>query len=1619
MKSRIFKYNLKRLLLNMALLVCFSFFTKSYSQQISIDNTQTPQQLIENTLIQGCVEVSNVSSNVNGSVNGFTSYGYFERSSSNFPFENGILLSTGNASSAGNTTNTNSLNDGLPNWGTDPDLENALGLTNTLNATSMEFDFVSVSNQIQFNYILASEEYYGTYPCSYSDGFVFLIKETGTPTYTNIAVIPETTTPVNTNTIHDEIVGFCPAENEQYFDGYNIGDTNFNGRTTVLSATASIQPNVQYSIKLIIADSGDQNFDSAVFIEGYSFNATVDLGEDITDCATSTYLDAFVGNPLATYEWFQNNSLIAGENNSNLVVTESGTYQVLITIPMNNSNCIIQDEVIVTLNTEQEAEDVEDFQLCDINSNGVETFDLSTMQASVLASVPDADYNISYHYSSTEAGNGNNPITTPIQNTSNPQPIYVRIEDINSGCLAFTSFNLVVNPLPAVNSPTQLDICDDATADGITSIDLNLANDGITSGNANYIVNYHFTLEDAENIENIIAIPYTNTNPTEEIFVSIEDAITGCKTTASITINVLEAPIINTETQEINSCEQGNSDGLTTFDLTTVVSDVLNGLTGVSYSFHTNYEDALIGVNPISDIENFSNTNPYTQTVYISVMDDDTGCITVTPIQLYSNMLQSESNIRDYATCDDETNDGISDFNLEEIATSIANGIENVTVTFYESEEDQTNETNPLDHTLPYTVTSSPQTINITLETPECIFTTEIDFVIHPAVIIQPLEPQSYCDTNDDGFTSIELATFNDYVSQGIATPLVSYFLTEEDAQNYENELPAYYTNTSNPQIVYARVRNNTTRCFDVAELEIQVIPAPTVMQPENIVICDDDQDAFYIVNLEDKISEIVSNTSNLNISFHTTEENANSGLEPIEDAASYNANTQIIYTRVESEITSCFALVVFEVIINTEPIFTDISNYKICEPDGDQTEDFLFIEKDVEILNGQPGKEVLYFLTDNDAENRVNIIDKNTAFQNTENPQIIYVRVENSTDQNCYGTASFQIEVGLTPDFTPPIDWLICDDASNDGKADFDFTEKINEMSSGSSDNLTITFYTSYDDAEGEMNSLPLQYENITNPQQIYVRVENDTNCHTITEFGLNIIQVPNVNPASAQRECDTDTDGLTNFNLTVAEIEVLGVRQDDIDITYHPSFEDVEPHTNVITEPYNYTNISNPQTVYIKITSTLSNCYVAIPIELTVDLPPEINPISSFEICESPNNTFNLQEIIEELLDDTTNVLVTFYANQNDAENAENPLNENYTYTSNNDTIYVRAEYTTTNCFSIASFTLQVNSAPITFPVPNLETCDDDFDGMHLFNLETQTAAVLGNQNPNDFNISYFELGEEAIANENAITDLNYFAFNEQTFYIRMENKNTLCFSIANFQTLVHRKPILEIEEQSICLESLPLIVNAETGFDGDTYSWSTGASTPEIEITEIGSYSLSVTTAFGCTNSVNFNVIESEQATIEFTEQVDFSDPNNISVTVSGIGDYVYILDNGTPQESNFFDNVSLGPHTITILDLNGCASATKEIVIIDTPLFMTPNNDGYFDTWHITGVNQLTGTIVYIFDRYGKLLKTLTHNSLGWDGTYNGENMPANDYWFLAKVIKDGEYFEVKGNFTLKR
>ena len=136
---------------------------------------------------------------------------------------------------------------------------------------------------------------------------------------------------------------------------------------------------------------------------------------------------------------------------------------------------------------------------------------------------------------------------------------------------------------------------------------------------------------------------------------------------------------------------------------------------------------------------------------------------------------------------------------------------------------------------------------------------------------------------------------------------------------------------------------------------------------------------------------------------------------------------------------------------------------------------------------------------------------------------------------------------------------------------------------------------------------------------------------------------------------------------------------------------------------------------------------------------------------------------------------------------------------------------------------------------------------------------------------------------------------------------------------------------------------------------------------------------------------------------------------------MGDYEFALDdiNGPYQSSNLFNNVPMGLHDIYVRDRNGCGSLGPiQVAVLGIPHYFSPNGDGYNDYWNVKGVSSEFNhlSIIYIFDRFGKLLKQIGATGLGWDGTFNAKEMPADDYWYTIE-FEDGR--NAKGHFTLKR
>lgn len=541
---------------------------QSNAQYISsFPNNYTDNELVEDILFgtTGCVEDIEVTNTISGVFNENTkSYGYFEQNGSDFPFESGIVMSTGKLYNVNGPNDSLSDDDGI-NWGGDQDLENAVGLNagETTNATILQFEFTPKAENLSFRYIFASEEYqeFDRNTCRYSDAFAFLIRKVGTQNYENIAVIPETTIPVSVTTVHPaiDVQNGCPAENEEYFGQFNgyYSATNFNGQTAVLTAKTEVEANQAYEIKLVIADDTNYRYDSAVFLEAESFNIGANLGNDLTGnnalCKDEVYSLNLLDTPNnTTIRWYYEGSLIPNENASELEISEAdfgaGNYQVEVEIA---GGCTATDEIEVEFYEPSFA----DFELTQCEADQGDTvFDLNLISGEIES----LDLNIiNFFEDEADAENNVNPISGENVNSFSAQNntrVYILVETVQ-GCETVINLDLLTtlteyNPLEFLN-------CVDENNNVVFNI-LDLENFVTQENNLDFEdhITFFNSHDDATNNINSVdaeEISYPLNTLPQEVFYRVDDMV-NCTSVSKITLNDIESPILETEEQDLSLC---------------------------------------------------------------------------------------------------------------------------------------------------------------------------------------------------------------------------------------------------------------------------------------------------------------------------------------------------------------------------------------------------------------------------------------------------------------------------------------------------------------------------------------------------------------------------------------------------------------------------------------------------------------------------------------------------------------------------------------------------------------------------------------------------------------------------------------------------------------------------------------------------------------------------------------------------------------------------------------------------------------------------------------------------------------------------------------------------------
>lgn len=812
----------------------------------ALESALTAEELTVEVLIDGgsCSSIENFELTENEDEEPFPStnrsWGYFEKGTSAFPFEKGIVLTSGFAVKAQGPSG-GIESDGMLSWSGNDDSD-ALANQTTYNVTVFEFDFIPQGNEISFNYIFASEEYPDFVCQEYNDVFGFIISGPGIVndpglSGKNIALLPNGL-PVTINNVNEDYCG-----DDEFFVPGPFQYITHGGRTEVLTAYSEVISGETYHIRMLVADSFDNQYDSAVFLEAGSFNlgsTLMDEGgielEDVQVVCDETQYTLYVDvqNPDAVISWYFEDVLIPGESEESITITESGDYKVVVAL---SDGCEQDDAVNVLFRTTPVVNDFAEPVVCVVG--GSFTFNLEDFYQDISTST-----SVNYTYYNTEGGA---ELADPDDLIADPQnftvtgemTIYVRVES-GLGCYDVASLTLEASQLP-VMQPQNYPICD-ADGDGIAVFDLISYNDLIVTTTLTDLEFEYYT--DAALTQQILS-PTNFENTSNPQIIYVKTLYTGanatCFATEELTLTVSEFPEIQDWTMPL-ICDNLN-DNFEIIDLTQNELIITQGI-DVSLKYYPSLDDLNNETQEIVDPENYEFTGMTTQ-IYVSVENNTMTCKDNVILSLEFTEAPDAMNYI-WENC---SIDGTFEYNLADLNSEITtNGTQ---FTYYTSYGNAFDGNSPINEN--YTNSNPNEIIYVRIENENgCFNIAEIN-LLTTELVHEPLtESLEICDDpflENDGTVEFDLTEMDEFIQNqfGNTNYTVKYYTTLERAQSNSDEIinPTQFENTEAPQTIYARVFDGANACIGTAEFELRVNPVPEFELIPSITFCENDVKSF------------------------------------------------------------------------------------------------------------------------------------------------------------------------------------------------------------------------------------------------------------------------------------------------------------------------------------------------------------------------------------------------------------------------------------------------------------------------------------------------------------------------------------------------------------------------------------------------------------------------------------------------------------------------------------------------------------------------------------------------------------------------------------------------------
>ena len=315
------------------------------------------------------------------------------------------------------------------------------------------------------------------------------------------------------------------------------------------------------------------------------------------------------------------------------------------------------------------------------------------------------------------------------------------------------------------------------------------------------------------------------------------------------------------------------------------------------------------------------------------------------------------------------------------------------------------------------------------------------------------------------------------------------------------------------------------------------------------------------------------------------------------------------------------------------------------------------------------------------------------------------------------------------------------------------------------------MTYHETMSDANTGSNPLASPYNNVViDTQTIYARVESATvvtDCATIIDLVLNVYPTPQLLTPTALELCDDNLDQVVQFDLSDSVTELLnGIELSDIVISFYETELNASSSNNAISTPLAYSNISNPQTVWVRVEYPGPGCEKLTSLELIVNPLPVIVQPTPLALCDDlladAFTIFDLTVKNTEITVGDGSLEVIYYTTLVDAESATNAILDPTAYTNeaidvsapNPQTLHVRVTDLDTGCYDLTTLTIRVLPNPTPSPDPvDLELCDDTSsgDGLEVFDLTTDEVFILNGEL--GVSATYHETLEDAESGENTI--------------------------------------------------------------------------------------------------------------------------------------------------------------------------------------------------------------------------------------------------------------------------